>query len=189
MKLILATIVVAFIVGLARGGSVAGFPAIPVRWGWLAVAGIALQLGPLNGDAAFAALIVSFVLLVTFGSLNLRAPGFLLIVVGLSLNLLVIAANHGMPVTAGALRDSGQSSTITDLIAHGGAKHHLAGAGTTLAPLADVMAIREPVGQAISIGDICVHLGVGWFIVSGMQSGPERRRRVAPTSERHESAG
>jgi len=88
-----------------------------------------------------------------------------------------------MPVTARALRDSGQTSTITDLIANGGAKHHLADAGTLLAPLADVIAVPDPVGQAISVGDICVHLGVGWFIVAGMAPGGSRRRRVMTTSK------
>jgi hypothetical protein len=175
VKLILATIVVAFVIGLATGGSVAGFPRVPIGWGWLAVAGIALQLAPLGGNAAFAALIVSFVLLIVFARLNVRAPGFLLIVAGLGLNLLVISANHGMPVTARALRDSGQPSTITDLIAHGGAKHHLAGADTLLSPLADVIAVPGPIGQAVSVGDICVHLGVAWFIVAGMWPGGERR--------------
>ncbi|MEA2520904.1 MAG: hypothetical protein QOI81_550, partial [Actinomycetota bacterium] len=108
---------------------------------------------------------------------------FLLILVGLALNLVVIAANHGMPVTARALRDSGQASTLSDLIANGGAKHHLADRATVLTPLADVIAVPNPVGQAVSVGDICVHLGVGWFIVAGMQPGRERRRRELATSE------
>jgi hypothetical protein len=183
VKLILATIVVAFVIGLVSGGSAAGFPTVPVGWGWLALGGIALQLAPLHDEAAFVALIVSFALLIAFAVLNLRAPGFLLILVGLSLNLLVIASNHGMPVTSGALRDSGQISTLADLTANGGAKHHLAGPGTVLLPLADVIAIPNPVAQAVSVGDICVHLGVGWFIVAGMQTGRERRRRVMPMSE------
>lgn len=181
VKLILATIVVAFVLGLATGGSSSGFPG--VRWGWLALAGIALQLVPLNGQPAFVALLGSFGLLVVFAATNIQAPGFLLILVGLALNLLVIGANHGMPVTARALRDSGQTSTITDLIAHGGAKHHLAGHATVLSPLGDVIAVPEPIGQAISVGDICVHLGVGWFIVAGMQPAGAKRRRVASMSE------
>ena len=183
MKLILATIVVAFVIGLARGGSLAGFPTTPVRRGWLAGAGIALQLAPLNGNAAFAALITSFVLLVVFAALNIRSAGFLLIGVGLMLNLAVIGANHGMPVTARALRDSGQIATISDLRANGGAKHHLSDGGTLLSPLADVIAIPNPVGQAISIGDICVHLGVGWFIVAGMTPGRPRRRTELTASK------
>jgi Family of unknown function (DUF5317) len=183
VKLILATIVVAFLIGLAAGRSAIGFPSVPVGWVWLAVAGIGLQLAPLRGDVAFAALIVSFTLLLTFAGLNLRAPGFLLVTVGLSLNLLVIAANHGMPVTARALRNSGQTSTIADLVANGGAKHHLADAGTVLSPLADVIGVPSPVGQAVSVGDICVHLGVGWFIVAGMQFTGDRRRAGRSTSE------
>lgn len=181
MKLILATIVVAFVIGLAQGRRPVGFPAVQVGWGWLAVVGIAIQLLPLSGGQAFAALVVSFLLLLAFAALNVRAPGFLLILVGLGLNLSVIAGNHGMPVTELALRDSGQSSTIGELVEHGGAKHHLADTGTRLLPLADVIALPEPIGQAISLGDICVHLGAGWFIVAGMQPGAQRRRRGVRT--------
>jgi hypothetical protein len=183
VKLILATVVVAFVIGLAAGRTVAGFPSTPIRWGWLALGGIALQLAPFTGQGAFVALIGSFCLLLAFAALNLRTAGFLLILVGLALNLVVIAANHGMPVTARALRDSGQASTLSDLIANGGAKHHLADRATVLTPLADVIAVPNPVGQAVSVGDICVHLGVGWFIVAGMQPGRERRRRELATSE------
>jgi hypothetical protein len=183
VKLILATIVVAFVIGLVAGRSAAGFPSTPVRWGWVALAGIALQLVPLPGEFAFAALLGSFGLLIVFAAANLRAAGFLMILVGLALNLLVIAANHGMPVTARALRDSGQASTLTDLIANGGAKHHLAHDGTVLTPLADVIALPNPIGQALSVGDICVHLGVGWFIVAGMEPGRARRRREVVASE------
>ncbi|MEA2557662.1 MAG: hypothetical protein QOG88_1200 [Actinomycetota bacterium] len=181
MKLILATIVVAFAIGLATGRSLAGFPSVSVGWGWLAVGGIALQLAPLSGESAFLALIASFIVLMAFAVLNLRVAGFLLILVGLGLNMLVIAANHGMPVTARALRDSGQASTVSELIAHGGAKHHLADTDTILSPLADVIAIPSPIGQAVSVGDICVHVGVAWFIVAAMQPERERRRRSVVT--------
>jgi hypothetical protein len=182
VKLILATIVVAFVIGFVAGRSPMGFPSTPIRWGWVALAGIALQLVPLQGDGAFAALIGSFGLLILFAVANLRAGGFLMILVGLALNVLVISANHGMPVTARALRDSGQASTLTDLIANG-AKHHLADSGTVLTPLADVIALANPIGQALSVGDICVHLGVGWFIVAGMEPGRARRRREVLAAE------
>ena len=70
-----------------------------------------------------------------------------------------------MPVTAAALVRSNQSSTLDDLVAHGGAKHHLATGETVLLPLADVIAIGRPIDQIVSVGDLCVHLGVAWFVV------------------------
>ena len=77
-----------------------------------------------------------------------------------------------MPVTQNALERSNQSATIADLIENGGAKHHLADEGTILLPLGDVIPLGTPFDQAISVGDVCVQLGVAWFIVFAM---PRRR--------------
>ena len=48
-----------------------------------------------------------------------------------------------------------------------GQKHLLAEDDTPLLALGDVIALGAPIRQAISIGDILVHLGIGWFIVIG----------------------
>lgn len=169
MRLILVTIVAATTVGLLAGGRVRFFPSIPLAWWSLAIVGVALQFFGGGGDTAYWALIGSFVLLLAFAVLNLRAPGFILIFVGLLLNALVIVLNHGMPVTRQALVRSGQESTLADLREHGGAKHHLADGDTVLLALGDAIAIPKPIGQAVSVGDLCVHLGVGWCIAASLR--------------------
>ena len=178
MRLVLLTVSVAIVVGLIAGRTLREFPTVRLRWAWLALAGVVLQFLPTRGTGAFAILLSSFAVLLVFAILNLRAPGFILIATGLCLNVLVIAVNRGMPVTREALVDSNQVDTLTDLVQHGGAKHRLAGDDTVLLPLADVIGIGEPVNQALSVGDVCVHLGVGWFIVVAMQ--PRRLAPVAP---------
>ncbi len=176
VRLILLTVAVAAILGLSFGGSLQGFPAVRLRWWWLAIAGLALQLLPLSGTWATAALLASFAGMLAFAVANLSAPGFVLILIGLALNALVIGANQGMPVTRHALIASGQSATLDDLVANGGAKHHLADGGTIMLPLGDVIAIPPPIAQAISVGDICVQLGAAWFVIGAM---PRRARRTA----------
>ena len=87
-----------------------------------------LQFIPVGGTLGTILLYASFAALLAFGVLNIRAPGFVLILIGLALNAVVIVANQGMPVTRNALERSNQSATLSELIANGGAKHHLADA-------------------------------------------------------------
>jgi Family of unknown function (DUF5317) len=178
VKLILLVVVVATIVGLVSGGRLRFFPSIPLGWWSLAIAGVVLQFVPLTGDVGFWALIGSFVLLLAFATSNVRAPGFILILAGLLLNTIVIVANHGMPVTREALVRSGQEATLADLRANGGAKHHLAGGDATLLALGDAIALPQPIGQAVSTGDLCVHLGVAWCLVASLRPRDPRATRI-----------
>jgi hypothetical protein len=176
VRLILLTVTASVVVGLLVGHGLRGFPAIRPRWVVLAFVAVAGQVLPLTGRAGSVTLFASFAALLVFAGANVRLPGFPLIVVGLALNALVIVANDGMPVTREALVDSNQSETLAALVRDGGSKHHLADADTSLLVLADTIAVGTPVDQAISIGDLFVHLGVGWFIVVAMP-----RRRAALT--------
>jgi hypothetical protein len=175
VKLILITIAAAMVVGLLTGGSFRYFPSTPMGWWSLAIAGVVLQFLPLTGDAGFWALVASFALLLLFAVLNLRAPGFILVFTGLLLNAIVIVANHGMPVAQQALERSGQESTLSDLRENGGSKHHLADDDTVLLLLGDSIVVPEPIGVAISVGDVCVYLGVAWCLAVSIRP-PERVR-------------
>ena len=176
MRLILLAVTGATVAGLLAGGTLREFPSRPLRSTWLAFSGVVLQFLPVGGTAGLALLYASFAVLLAFATLNIRAPGFALILAGLALNALVIVANSGMPVTRHALVSSNQSATLADLVTNGGSKHHLADDGTVLLPLADVIALGSPIDQAISIGDVCVQLGAVWFIVFSM---PRRHPRIA----------
>ena len=176
MKLILITIVAAVIVGLLAGGSFRYFPSIPLGWWSLAIAGVVLQFLPLTGNAGDLSLVASFALLLAFALLNLRAPGFILIFTGLLLNAIVIVANHGMPVSRQALVRSGQESTLSDLRENGGSKHHLADDDTVLLVLGDSIVVPDPIGEAVSVGDVCVYLGVAWCLAASIR--PRERSTV-----------
>jgi hypothetical protein len=166
--------------GLVAGGSLRDFPSVKIRWAWLALVGVLLQFAPVSGEQGFAVLLGSFLLLLLFAFVNSRVPGFVLVATGLCLNALVISANHGMPVTREVLLRSNQAATLPDLTRNGGEKHHLATDSTVLLPLADVIPVGSPIDQALSLGDVCVHIGIGWFIVVAMD--PRRRLSVSPRS-------
>jgi uncharacterized protein DUF5317 len=173
MILVAVAAIGALLVGLAAGGDIRRLPFIHLRAWWLAVVGLALQLAPISGEGGYEALLVSLALLLVFAWINLRAPGFLLITAGFLLNALVISLNHGMPVTEYALAHSGQLGTLAELRAGETIKHRLADDGTLLLPVGDVIGIGGPIDQAVSIGDVCIYLGVGWFVVGAMRRRPE----------------
>jgi Family of unknown function (DUF5317) len=172
VSLILVTVALATIVGLVTGGSLRAFPSIALRWWGLAIVGVVLQFVPVPVVLAYAVLLLSFATLLVFTFINLRAAGFVLIFVGLMLNAVVIVANHGMPVTMRALAASGEVTTLHELRTNGGAKHHLAEGSSVLLPLADSIGIGTPIDEAVSVGDLCVQLGVGWFIVAALRPRP-----------------
>ncbi len=125
MILLLGVVVIAVAVGYAIGGRLGNLGSIRLQWWWLAPLGLALQLIPVSADRSnpfgYALLVASYVVLVVFAARNLRLAGMVPVLVGLALNGLVVTANHGMPVTRSALRESGQESLLNDLEKHGGA--------------------------------------------------------------------
>jgi hypothetical protein len=138
--------------------------------------GLALQFIPLPEGSGgrdlivrTAVLVASYLLLLTFGAVNIRLPGMSLVLLGLAANLIVIGANGGMPVSADALRDSGQAELIPQLQEAGADKHHLLSDGDVLTPLADVIAVPKPIGQAISIGDVFQYAGLMWLVFAAMR--------------------
>lgn len=179
MKLILGAIVLAIAIGFVIGGNLRNLSHVQIRWPALALVGLALQLIPVDANAdalGFGLLMLSYALLLTFAALNVRSAGFPLILVGLLLNALVIGVNHGMPVDRHALIASGQANTLRALVNEGGAKHHLATADDRLMFLGDVIAVPEPAGQVVSVGDVFTYLGVIWFVLGGMRP---RKTQVA----------
>jgi len=172
MVSILATVAIGVLLGAVTGGSLKELPHLRIRWAWMALIGVLLQFVPLTRTPGYIVLLASFAFLLAFAIGNLQRPGFFLVLAGLCLNSLVIAVNRGMPVTREALAHSNQAALLPDLIAHGGSKHHLANEQTRLLALGDVIGVPRPVNQAISVGDVCVHVGIIWYIVVAMK--PER---------------
>jgi hypothetical protein len=169
MILLIGVVLVSIGLGYLVGGRLSGFERFRLRWWLLAFVGLALQLAPVPVDLVTESLIASYVLLLVFVAANLRAPGVWLILIGLTLNLAVIAPNGGMPVSRSALVRSGQGSTLAELENGAGTKHHLETSDDVLTPLADVIAVGSPVNQVASVGDVLVYAGLLWLIVGVMR--------------------
>ena len=147
MMLVLIVIGLAFCVGFIVGGSLRPFEHLKVRWWGLALAGLAVQgisLADLGRPAGTALLVGSYGLLVAFAWVNRRLPALWLAMVGLVLNILVIGANGGMPVSASALETAG--ARAEGLVGDDSAKHHLMGPDDKLTPLGDVIEDPPPIG-------------------------------------------
>jgi len=170
MRLIISSLALAVVVGYLAGGRLAPLAQLEIRWPYVALAGLGLQVAPVPGPTLpLVLLLVSFVLLVAFAAVNVRARvvGFPLILIGIVLNFAVIGVNQGMPVSREALMASGQAETLALLARDGGVKHHLAGPDDRLLFLGDVIVIR-PVSMVASVGDLIAYAGVLWLVLMGM---------------------
>src|SRR5436305_14107965 len=90
-------VTVGLVVGLATGGRLRHLGERQFHWWGLLIVGVALQL-PILDRLGFAGLLVSYLFLLGFAVANLRLVGMALVVIGISMNIVVIAVNRGMPV-------------------------------------------------------------------------------------------
>ncbi len=183
MSLILACVFFAAVLGYLMGGRLANISGGSIRWFFLAPVGLALELVPAPGRILpFVLMFLSFLVLAVLAVANIRTPGFPLILLGLALNILVIAVNGGMPVTRHALMASGQQDSISLLIHHGGGRHHLASPSDVLLPLADVIPVRW-FAQVLSAGDVATYAGIMWVLVAGMKGRWHRSGAQQPAGQ------
>jgi hypothetical protein len=134
-----------------------------------------LRLSGTAGRIAFWVWVATFPCMLAIAWLNRRASGMTVLGAGLLMNLLVIAANGGMPVSGSAvamISTAARAGAIpaTDFI------HVLGTAGTRLPWLADVMPLSGPQGLRLvaSPGDLLLYVGIVAFLggAQTMQSGP-----------------
>jgi uncharacterized protein DUF5317 len=186
MSAIAIVLAAALSVGLLLKGSPRRFDGVLVHWWGLALAGLALQVVPVPeirgvGMAAVGAalLVGSYTLLLAFVSVNKWLPGAGVMALGLLLNLSVVSANAGMPVSPQSIRLAG-GAPLVDRTEDLGPKHHVLTDDDVLWPLADVIPIPRT-GVAISIGDVLLYGAVGWFVIAVMLGrSRENPRPLAP---------
>ena len=184
MKLFFLVVVAAVLLGVALGGRVSRLESLRPHWWGCVLVGLGLQFIPLPEGGSGKDLVVrtivlaiSYSLLVTFAAVNIRFAGMSLVLAGLILNASVIVTNGGMPVSADTLRSSGQGDVLVWLEAQGADKHHLMTEDDRLTFLADVIPVPQPIGQAISGGDVFIYAGLVWAVVAAM-----RGRTPSPSS-------
>ena len=162
--------------GLLAGGRLEALAGLKLRWAWLAIAGLLVQVALFTpaGDALAGslgpAIYVGSTLAVFVAVLrNVRMPGMAVVALGALSNLAAITANGGfMPASAAALAAAGLDGpgTHTNSIV----LEHPA-----LEPLTDIFAIPAgwPLANVFSVGDVILGVGIVAVIVLAM-------RRPAP---------
>jgi hypothetical protein len=140
-----------------------------MHWWGVAALGLLIQVVPApdldTRSRLVSGLVVasSYGLLMAFVAVNRRVPAAMLMFAGLAMNLVVVAANAGMPVTAEAIRASGgHSFQVAD------GRHHLAVEEDVLVVLGDTIPVPG-VGVVLSPGDVLLYAGVALFIVAVMR--------------------
>jgi hypothetical protein len=175
---LLAAIVllIAVALGFALGGRLSALGRLHLRHSWLVVLALGAQLGgaALGGTAYRCGLAGSALLLGAFLVRNRGVHGLGLVALGVLCNAVVVGANGAMPVSADA---SGRAGISTQSLLRGSdRRHELAGDGTRLAWLGDVVPVLVPARPHVaSPGDLLVLAGLAELLVVGMT----RRRTVA----------
>ncbi len=184
--LLAAGIAAGLAVGLARGGSLGAIPTARLHWVWLLVGGAALQGLALAGvapDAGNGAVLVSYGALTAFAARNVARAGMGVVLAGILMNVVPIAANGGMPVEAKAIVAAGITSAGRVPLLSFGAKRHLAGPADRLRLLDDRIPERIT-REVLSFGDLVIIVGVG-AVVAGLT----RRRRRRPSGAAPSAGG
>jgi hypothetical protein len=175
---------VGLIVGLVAGGRVDAFLSVRLRFLALLVAALVLRFGTawlIESDVEAADALrlplyaTAFTLVALVLWLNRTQPGLLLVMVGVMANGLAVVVNAGwMPYYPPALEAAGL--TVADLSPAGffTALPMDIGAGFLLqaGPFGDVVPLPLPyLRNVISLGDIAISIGLGWFVLATMLRG------------------
>lgn len=147
--------------------------------GLLAAAVLCQALGALVGGAAWALGGAASAVLVLVLLGRARVPGGALVALGLLANALVVGLNGAMPVSLDAAVRAG--ADVTDVVLGTDRRHEVAGTGTRLRLLGDVVPVPLPLlPQVVSAGDVLVAAGLGRLVLvaaGGRPGGPGRRAR------------
>ncbi|MDQ1747122.1 MAG: hypothetical protein QOD07_1385 [Frankiaceae bacterium] len=175
----MVVLVAAIAAGLAAGGAWRRLADLPLRRFGLVVGAVLAQaggamvglLGVADESTSYVVgLAVSAAFALAFCARNVRVSGVPLVTAGLLLNALVVAANGAMPVSIVAAYHA--RVPIAAISAGTDARHEIAGDGTALSWLGDVVPVPLPVRpEVVSAGDVLVVAGLAELVVVGMLPG------------------
>lgn len=189
MSLALILLVLGLASGLARGGKVSNLGQVELRYPGLVAAGFVLQVGAEVTAGSqptvrgIVVLCVSYLLLGAFLTANRQVPGALIIGGGLVLNLAVIVANGGMPVSLDAARVAGiDPGAYLD----SAVKHRRMLPSTPLGFLGDVIPVPH-LRTVVSAGDVAIAAGIFRLVDALVRYDPRHRAaRGAPPATHEE---
>jgi hypothetical protein len=176
---ILYAVLIGILVGFLAGGRLAGLGELRVRWSWVILGGLLVQvvlfsepvssqvgaLGPPIYVASTAIVIVAILA-------NRAIPGMLIVALGAASNLTAIVANGGyMPADPQATAALGAAHSTTY-------SNSAIVPDPVLAPLTDIFVLPAwvPFANVFSIGDVIIGVGVVVVIATAMRAGAGRPR-------------
>ena len=169
---ILYAIVVGLALGLLLGGKASRLGELKLRFAWLCLLGLAVQLVLFSdavteriGDLGVPIYVVSTFAVAAAVAANYRVPGMAVVALGAFSNLAAIVANGGyMPTTAEALAAAGFAEKTVY-------SNSALVADPKLPWLTDIFALPRwlPAHNVFSIGDVLIGLGVVLVIVAAMR--------------------
>jgi hypothetical protein len=182
MALAFVLLVGAALLARPTGGTWSALGALRVKGRRLVVIAVAAQVvGGLLADVTNlrgfypTGLALSALAALAFCVRNIQLAGVPLITLGLLCNALVVALNGAMPVSVDAAARAGVP--VLAIAAGDDARHRIAGSGSRLRVLGDVVPAPVPLHrEVVSPGDALIAAGLGEFVLLGMR--PRRRKRV-----------
>ncbi len=188
LVLVLLVIDSGILVGLLRGGRLAGLRLARLKALPLLVAALVLQLllglplrhvhGTRWGIGSVL-LVASLLLLLLVVRANALLPGMPLIALGLLANLLVVGLNGAMPVSTAAPQQAHTHTTSVDAT-HLGPQYVVAGPETRLPMLGERVGFFG-VRAVVSVGDLIQYAGLFLLIQGLMVRGAARRPKPKPS--------
>ncbi|MEX2444689.1 MAG: DUF5317 domain-containing protein [Alkalispirochaeta sp.] len=178
-------IVLGLVLGKVRGGTFENLGKLQLRWLVLAFVALGIQLltfptpwwaHPPLAEATRGWHLFSYALIVAFLGANRRLVPLWGIAAGVMMNLVVITANGGlMPTNPDALSASGNQEVAERLAQSREATLGnvvVMSADTRLNVLGDWLYLPQwiPFGDAFSLGDVALMVGVAWLIQRAMVS-------------------
>ncbi|HWB65339.1 MAG TPA: DUF5317 family protein [Mycobacteriales bacterium] len=182
MGLTVMVLLLAAAIGWLAGGSWVALVALPLRDRWLVAVAVAAQLAgaaisSATGRGYVAGLALSAFVALAFCLRNLRIAGVPLVAAGLICNAVVVGLNGSMPVSIDAAARA--NVPILSIATGSDPRHSVAGTGSTLRILGDVIPVPLPIRpEVVSPGDTLVAAGLAEWLVLGM------RRRAQPRGRR-----
>jgi len=178
--LYLIAILIGLAIGFLRGGRLSHLTQLRLRWLWLVLVALVIQLlifplfseSPLLPYATAPLHLLSYAVLIVWLSMNLRVLAMIALLLGATSNLVAIAANGGhIPASITALRQAGFENTVDRLLQGDAVANVIRMSSLTrLNALGDWLYLPGwiPFATAFSIGDVLIMVGLVWLIARGM---------------------
>lgn len=169
--LLLAVVALGVILGWLDGGTLRRAGRTKLRGEMLVPIVVIAHMGiyrlPLPPAVAYWAWIASFLAFIALALANRRLPGLVLIALGVALNLVVVVANHGMPVSVEAIRVIGG---MLSALAASPVTHQLLTRATHVALLGDLIPVSSwgPLRAIVSVGDLVMFAGLAIAVMAAM---------------------